>query len=240
MINKRHMHWIIELIGDNFDLDYLSKITKDQELSIVQENGIFILKSTEFINLSDYEEVKSRLNELLNSLNAIVKFTLDSQNILSYKISKIDENGVKILFVESHCVGIGRSFALLSINGILIHPPVEEWIKLASMDPIVKRVFTQINHNGFNSWIALYNVIEILQQGKYEHIGRNGKYGKIAGAICQKAESYQELKENARHPGRDYKGPTLNIEFPEAKDHVKKFIIDWLAQKQLELLDKNE
>jgi hypothetical protein len=90
------MTWEIEITGDKSDLEELSKVLSEKDLSIVKENERFILKSENFDTLSDYGEVKTKVNELLNSVNAIAQISFDSREVIKYNhISQLDENGIE-------------------------------------------------------------------------------------------------------------------------------------------------
>jgi len=62
------MNWEVVLTGDKSDLEELSKVFKDKDLSIVQENEQFILESEDFDVLSNYAE----------------ELALDSRKVIDY------------------------------------------------------------------------------------------------------------------------------------------------------------
>lgn len=162
------MNWEVEVTGDNSDLDELSKVLTDKDLSIVKRNEHFVLRSGYLDVLSDYDEVETKVTELLKSVNACAKLTLNSLKVIEYEsISWLDEKGNKKEFFKDSIVTIVKCKD--SIHQISPHygvieiynqaTPVRNWIKIAQNDQNVKKAFMQVSHN-FNSWDAFYKILD--------------------------------------------------------------------------------
>lgn len=236
------MNWEVEIIGDNSDLEELSKVFTGNDLSIVKKDEYFVLRSKYLDALSDYYEVETQVIELLKSVNACAKLTLNSLKVIELEsISSLDENKKRKTFFKDTCVTIVRckdSICEVSPSNGTIEMCnqamlVRNWIEVAQKDRSVKKIFTQINYE-FDTWIGLYNVLEILQQAQFEPVGKNGIYREMVNDITQKANSYEAILEKSRHPGKSVPPPKNEIEILEAKSFVKMVLFQWLAQKEQE------
>lgn len=237
-ITNTIMNWKIVLTGDKFDLENLSKDLKEKDLSIVQENEQFILKSEEFNSLSDYHEVKGKVIEILNSVNAVALIFLQSREKLNYKISQLTDDGVEIHFLESHLAGCGRSYARPS-GGSEMYNPIRDCNKLAENDENVRDIFQLINHN-FNSWVIWCKIIEILQNDDFKPIKKSGHYFKEVNRLNHTANAYKATGVESRHHLVRISTPPEIMTFMEGESLMREIIIQWLAQKEQKLINKAE
>lgn len=196
----------IRIIGDKYDLMELSKIHKEKNLCIMQENDYFLLKSEDFEALSSREEVERKAIELLKNASACAILCLNSRKVIALEsISWLNENGKRKEFLEDRCetyvrekTSIKSTYSHGTIEMYNQSAPTVNWMKIAQRDKEVKKAFDQINHD-FNSWDAFHKIIEILEEDQFTHIrkGRknvnDGKYRSIANKITGTANSFLDM-----------------------------------------------
>lgn len=222
------MIWEVRITGDKSDLEELSKILTSKDLSIVKENEHFILKSEDFDILSDYGEVKTKTNELLNTVNAIAQLTLDSREIIKYNhIFQLDEYKITGMCLESKIGVFSRVYIrkIFPYDETEIYNPIRNCKKLAEKDKNVKDVFDLIVFN-FDSWYTLYKIFETLRKDElFVEVLKEGNYSKKAKLLKQTANHYRHA-DNEKHPL-----PPNVITLSEAKSFTKLVLLKWLAQK---------
>lgn len=248
------MTWEIEITGDKSDLENLSKMTKNEDLCIVQENEHFILKSKDFDVLSDHDEVKTKAIELLKLVSAYAKLVLDSRKAIELEsIYWMNEKGNRKEFFEDTCVTYiicKDSFEITHSDGTVEayneEMPVVNCMKIAQRDNRVKKALNQINRD-FNSWDSYYKIIEILEEDQFTPIRKKskkineGKYWQIANKITEIANSYPDILLEARHAKGEPKDknfslhPTMTLS--EAKKWIKIFLQEWLNEKEQTYLE---
>ncbi|MDW5551691.1 hypothetical protein [Methanosarcina sp.] len=247
------MVWEVQITGDKSDLKELSKVLINKDLSITKKNEYFVLRSEYLDVLSDYDEVETKVIELLKSVNACAKLALNSLKVIGYQsISWLDEKGNKKTFFKDTCVIAVRcksSICEISPDGIIeIYNqamPVRNWIEIAQKDENVKKVFMQVSHD-FNSWDAFYKIIEILEDDQFEPVRKKrkgikeGKYRADIDRLTGTADSYKEISIESRH-AREFEGSINNpMQFSEAKSFVEMILLQWLAKKEQKLLHQKE
>lgn len=247
------MNWKIELTGDNSDLEELSKVFIEKDLSIVLENGQFILKSECFDSLSNHNEVETKVIELLKLVNAGAKLALDSKKVIDYEsVFWVDENGARHAFLRTievtTLISTRISWKITRSDGIIETynqaNPLVNWMKIAKLDKSVRKAFDQINHD-FNSWDAFCKIIEILEDDHFEHVRKQqkrvkeGKYRAEVNRLTGTANSYKAISLESRH-ARVFEPPENPMQFSEAKALIILILHEWLAHKEKELIDKKE
>jgi len=234
------MNCKIELIGNNFILEELSKLLKDKDSSIVSENGVFYLKSECMDALSNYNKVNIKLNEILYYMNIVAKIDLDSMEVIKHNtITQLDENEtVTHIFIDAKLVISGSAHlsqpSLSDENKI--YCSVSDLMKIAKDDNNVRKVFGQIyneynSRNESDSWVIIYNICEILRDDNYKEIIKGGMYYKKAELLRRTANHY-------RHT--NFPLPINAMTFLEAKPFINMVLHEWLTQKEHELSKQNK
>jgi hypothetical protein len=239
------MDWIVNITGDETDLQELAKVWNQPDLTIEKENEGYILKSSHFTSLSSDQEVREKANELLIPLNAGIKLTLGALKPIEIAhTTQIMPDGKKMAFVMAYAVVHHRAFAsavLTKIDGTIeIENPADPVIPiftLAQKNPQVAKMCQYINLD-LNSWFTLYNILEILEEDGFKSIKRGGNHKKKADAFTQTADNYRVLGVKARH-AKELTKKKRKIEIPpnpmnlsEAQDFIKMLIREWLEEKK--------
>ena len=225
------MSWKVVLTGNEVVLDYLSKTLDDKELSIVMENKEFILKSECFDLFSDYHEVKGKVIELLNSVNAVALLFLQSQKKLEYKIYQLREDGTVLVPLELVGSGVGSAICGLS-GGSGEYNVIRDCRKLAEEYDSVKDIFQLINSD-FDTWYTLYKIHEIIRKvEKFTPVFEGIDYNKESRRFQQTANSYRHADKKANPP------PPNPMSLSESENFIRAILIQWLDIKERELFNK--
>lgn len=239
------MEWKIELIGDKQLLHKLS--TMDfKDYSFEEENGSYILTSNKINLISEARDMEKEVDNLLKSINSLIKIKLDlPASDVFYECFYYDINGRKRAFFKTVTLEINVhtniSQNVTEQNGTTkTENPligIEDFIEISKIDDCVKQVVDIIDHD-FDSWVSLYNIIEVLQHNdKYPSVSRNGKYSKEISRLNYTANSYVAIEVEARHAKygktneKDKKQPEPML-FDNAKNLVKMILTEWLEEKR--------
>ena len=186
------------MTGDETTLIRLSEINHEKDLTIERDGNDFILKSDTLNNLSSYSEVKGKVNELLNSVNAIIKLLYNSQKNVNYaNIYQLFEDGNVAVYLEStnsieHIIKVDK---LTEANK---HDIIRDCIKLVNSNENIRDVLQLINYN-FYSWITWFKIIEILQKDDFKPIKEGGEYFKDVERLNRMANSHKATGVGSRH-----------------------------------------
>jgi len=233
------MEWIIQLSGDENDLNELSKVFTSPDLSIKKEKDGYLLRSTQFSECYSHEEVTKITSEILPLLSAGIKLSLDARKQLEVDgIIQIGEDNLRHYFLTVSC-GIGLRCL---VNGEITHidgtredfhqaDPIPNWIKIAQKDTKVAKAFNFICAD-FNSWYNLYKILEVIEEDQFKPIMRGGRYKKMADNFTHTANSYKITGLDARHAKESQKPPKNPMSLSEAKSFIKMLLHEWLKEKE--------
>jgi len=117
--------WRVLLQGNNFDLQELEKILQDHEPRIIQENGRFYLKSKDWEQLEEAEQVRDRAKPIIGLLdNAAYVHFRDTDPITIGHIVRVDVDGYRqnFVFAEGHLTFHARVRATATVTGPNVQP----------------------------------------------------------------------------------------------------------------------
>lgn len=229
------MEWYVRILGNNFDLQELSKSLNSPELCIFQEGQEFILKSTNFNQLKSAADVRKRTEEILSLLNGTAKLALGTQQPLTLDAAiKINDTGSKetVRFLsDTVYVGSSTSTSDKTSDGNVqeIHPadPIPVWIKTAQINKTVAIVFRLIGASDLN-WIDLYKVYEIIKSD----VGSKDKIADNGWATKGQIKLFTQTAQLHRHGKLEhYEPPKKPMKFDKAESFVKKILRKWLQTK---------
>lgn len=248
------MEWKIELIGNKEILNHLSN--EDEDIKI--EDGKYILRYRTNLNYKP-RDVEKEIDEYLRTINSYLEIAFNyPDNKIDYEsFYFIDENGHKHEILKTIVVHVGVHANIMSLKvtrqGVTTetHKPLsrlKDWLELAQEDEHVKRVSDIINYN-FNSWVSLYNIVDVLiYNDKYEQVlnlkGKKGRYYDEIKIFTYTANSYTTLNVEARHGKNDVKSDRNKklpetIAFTDAKNLIKRILDDWIDYKRKYYLEKS-
>ena len=233
--------WLVRLKGEKFDLEDLPSLLHSPEHTVIEENGFYYLKSSDFDLLGSADEVRERAIAIIKVLNGAVKLHISSfRGVSEDGVTMIEEDGRR-----HHYVYLGGSIAARSkVSANLtvttsndtqqIAPlprNVESWISLAKTD---KAIADALHLFRENTWISLYKVYEIIREdvSGQQAITRNGWATKQGlSRFTQTAQSRAALGDFARHATNKFKPPLQPMSIKEAEALLRGIILSWLSSK---------
>jgi len=232
------MKWQVNLIGDSEELERLSKIFREQNLSLTREGGGYSLESQLFEASTDVEAVKTIADKLLTALNATKTLAFNSSiPIRRGAIRSQDLQGNQSLFLENNLSVILREevrITAINKNGTSIeippHNTMKNWIPLMYCDERVQRVFNLINHD-FTSFGGFYKIIEVVQEDNFPPVLRDGEFYNEINRFKQTAQSYEAIGEEARHAHTRFTRPEIPMDLSRARDLIQRIVKMWLDSK---------
>ncbi|MGH7884840.1 MAG: hypothetical protein ACRD94_08670, partial [Nitrosopumilaceae archaeon] len=157
------MKWLVQITGDDFDLNELSKSLKDPELNLIKKDNQYYLKSIQFYQLKEASEVKDKAEEIMNIINGVSRLVIGTRN--SFKVGsivRINDDGTQTALVSFSDVAIGRdSFSATKISNDgsveTVNPAdsVPGFFNIAQNSNSVATVFRLLCVKGY-TWVNLY------------------------------------------------------------------------------------
>ncbi len=235
------MEWLIQLTGDNYDLEELSKSLQSPELNINQEGEIYILKSSDFNSLSDADKVREKASEILCLINGSASLTQGMRKPLEIAhITLVRDDGTRNTFINlTATVNVRASVGVVKLgqDGTVqeIRPSdiVPSWVHAAQHDASVARVL-ELFGSSSREWVNLYMIYEIIEDdvGGVDYIQRNGWATKKAiRRFKHTANSYSALAEKSRHAIEKTDPPKDPMSYSEAKSLIESISKSWLHTK---------
>lgn len=238
------MEWFVQLTGERFDLEELSKALNSPELCVTQEGKDFILKSTEFKFLKDADDVRNKAREILSLINGAARLTLGMQKSLAVtRVVNVRDDGTRQItgFVSISETINPRdkvSISTITTNGIVqeIHQvgPIPSWITTAQHDTNIAKAL-RLFGNENQDWVNLYRIYEVIESdvgGVSNIVDKGWATKKALKRFKHTANSPTTIGDDSRH-GKDTTQPPKNpMELSEAKSIIKTLIHNWLNLKR--------
>jgi hypothetical protein len=235
------LKWLVRLKGAKFDLEGLPSLLRSPEHTVIEENGSYYFKSSDFDSLGSADEARERAIAIIEMLNGAVKLHIPS-------FRDVSEDGVTIIEEDGrrhHYVYLGGSITARSkISANLtvttsndtrqiapLPSNVESWICLTKTD---KAVADALHLFRENAWISLYKVYEIISEdvGGQQAITKNGwATKKRLSQFTQTAQSRAAIGDFARHAANKFKPPSPPMTIQEADSLLRGVILSWLSSK---------
>jgi len=225
----------VQILGNNLDLQELSKSLNSPELCISQEDQKYVLKSSNFDQLKNAVDVRKRAEEILSLLNGTAKLALGTQQPLTIDaIVEIRDDGKKatVLFLSNTVHGgSSTSTSTKTDNGKVQenHPadPIPNWIRTAQTDKNVAEIFQVIGTSVLN-WINLYKVYEIIKSD----VGGKDKIADNGWATKGQIDLFKQTAQPYRHGKlKNYVPPKKSMTLSEAEFLIKRILRSWLRAK---------
>ena len=233
--------WLVRLEGERFDLEDLPSLLRTSEHTVVEEDGLYYLKSSDFDSLGSADEVRECAIRIIEMINGTMKVRApDHRGARESGVTLAEEDGRRrhYLYVRSSFTVRSKVTANATVtasNGTLkaalSHTSVESWIRLAKSD---KAVADALHFFTDNTWINLYKVYEIISEdvGGQEAIVRNGWATRQSlRRFTQTAQSKAALGDLARHAANKFRPPSQPMTTQEAEALLRGLIVSWLSSK---------
>lgn len=226
-------NWLVRLKGEKFDLEDFPSLLRSPEHTVIEENGSYYLKSSDFDSLSSADEVRERAIAIIDMLNGAMKLHI-------HNFRGVFEDGVTIIKEDGsrhHYVYLGGSIAtrvkvsatVTTSNGTQQIAPqpsdVESWLSLAKGD---KAVADALHFFRENTWISLYKVYETIRADARdkEAITTNG------WATKKRLNRFTQTAQYARHASKKHTPPKEGpMTIHEAESLIRGILLSWFRSK---------
>lgn len=223
--------WSIELEGEEKDLRFLSEILRSPDLSVSEEKGAFILRSSSFDpdpNSNDVHKLSTSLLEVLNGAAMLYNRTLEGATVKA--VLRIREDGKTERHVRLTALPGQYEITALPRRDDLI----ECWFSIAQQNEPVARALTlygSLEHN----WRNLYMVLEVMEDdaGGEEGLSEKGWVSaKEIRRFKQTANAFKAIDREARHATLAFQPPKRPMSLREAERLIGTLLMRWLESKE--------
>ena len=236
--------WLVRLKGDELDLGYLPSLLRSAGHTVIEQNGGYYLRSSDFDSLDSGDAVLERGIAIIKMLNGAMRLRVPSfSGVGEDGVTVIEEDGRRQHFAYGSVSMQGRSrlradaTVLASDGGEQIEPQpppsnVESWLSLADTDQAVADALGFFREN---TWISLFKVYEIIEKdlGGGGAIVRNGLAArKRLRRFTHTAQSSATLGDLARHAASRTEPPPQPMTIQEAELLLRQVMLSWLSSKQ--------
>jgi hypothetical protein len=235
------MRWEVDITGSFFDLRELAKTVTLPEVTITEESGKYVLKSSRFGPTGDSHTIRQEAGDLIRILDGAAAAMLGRRQPLGLgAICLIHDDGRKELYVEfNDTLHLGDGIGTVTVKRLdgteeVFHPAhrVPAWLNAALKDATVTKVLRDLSRE--QNWHTLYNVHETIKldvggEGAIESAGWATK--KEQGRFTHTANNYQAVAEDARHSREDRTPPANPMPLSEAAGFIKALAQAWLNYK---------
>ena len=234
--------WLVRLKGDKSDLGYLPSLLRSAGHAIIEENGVYYLKSSDFDSLDSADAARERGIAIIKMLNGAMRLCVRSfAGVGEDGVTVIEEDGRRRHFVYGSVSMQGRSrlradATVLASDGAeqieqALPSNLESWLSLANTDWAVADALHFFREN---TWVSLYKVYEIIRKdaGGEPAMVRNGWAAtEELNRFRQTAQSRAALGDFARHALRELRPPSQPMTIQEAESLLREVMLNWLSSK---------
>jgi len=240
------MEWVMVLKEDNTDLELLSKYFNGKDLSIIKENGQFIIRSN-YLKLNKIILGNEIINikiakKLINTINGLSKVLLKKENKISSNSANLFDKNKKYI---GGCTWIDCSATIQNNNflpsdnyNIEFSKNLNKYVeKILSDDNFYRAIiFLQYDKDNWRDLYCVYDVIiNVVGKGN-RHSGKKiikswlfDKEKSMVNSFTQTANSIEAVKEQARH-GKVIPAPRIKMSLFDAKKLIYKILLIWLEK----------
>jgi len=236
------MEWFVDLIGENQDLEELSKSLTSEKLCISKGDQGFILKSESFKLLQDQNAVLNKAKELIAYLNGAARMVLGMRKSITIGgVNRLNENGAKDIFicledaihihsrVGAVVVSVGKDGQVHEFHQADIIP---DWIAITEKNENVAKVLRLFGVGSYD-WVDLYRIYEIIGDdmgGSNNIVNKQWATKKTIVRFTHTANSPDASGDRSRH-GKGESAPKDPMTIAEAKSFVENIIHNWIRSK---------
>ena len=230
--------WMVELVGERFDLEYLREQVCSAELGVTEEDGRFYLQAAEFESLSNIDGVRSQAKTLLQHLNGAAK--LDSPSFKLVEIGSAVREGqkmhqvIEVASINIRCkLGVADILSSQSQKNNPEHTNIEIWSVVASRYPEVAKVLVLLASEETTSWGTLYKVYEGVWSDVRGAMYENGWIRKSEASLFRRtANSPLAIgDEAARHGYQKEQPPPNPMSLTQARSLIGNLAKRWILSK---------
>ncbi|NWF78188.1 MAG: hypothetical protein HXY36_06410 [Chloroflexi bacterium] len=233
--------WLVRLEGEKFDLEDLPSLLCSPKHTVIEEDGLYYLESSDFDSLGSAYEVREHAIAIIKMLNGAMKLYIPSfRGVYEGGVTMIEEDGRRhhYVYLEGSIELRSKVSANLTVTTSnntqqtdSLPSTIESWISLAKADTAVADALHFFREN---TWISLYKVYEIISGdvGGQQAIIKKGWATKHSlSRFTQTAQSKAALGDLARHAANKFKPPAQPMSIQEAESLVRGIMLSWLSSK---------
>ncbi len=232
------MEWYVEIKGDSFDLEKLSKSLNLPELCITKKGQNYILKSTDFNSLEKENDVHSKAEKILSRINGSAWLVLRMRKPLEeVRVCRVSDDGeIKSSVFLKGTGYISRSFIEKifgikkegSVQEIFQADIIPEIISIAQNDENVDTVLRLLGDHP-KGLVNLYNILEVVENdvGGIPKIVEKRWATRNAIGLFKRTANFL-----ARHKKKKIKPPEKLMTLPEARSLIRNIIRGWIQSKK--------
>lgn len=234
---------LVRVKGHQFDLEELSEHFTSDNLNVRQdEDGHFYLRSSDFDQMSDSDDVEERGRQLVQHINGTAKLLFGpSYRAVGFDAAaRIEDDGKRYHTVGSSVTISGRSRISVKATVIRADGTVEydaprrlddakSLVDLADRDD---RVADALRFYERGDWINLYKAWEVVCDaagGTHAVVNNKWAADDERRRFTGTAQSRAELGDEARHASEKYKAPEDSMTLDEAQAFVRSVIQAWIG-----------
>jgi hypothetical protein len=226
---------LVQLTGDNIDIDDIKLGFNATEWKISKESDGYYLTSEEFDEDFDHNEILSQVNLLLDVLNGAANIIhRDHKKIGTGSLIEVDENGQRNIFISIHervIAGDRCNAELVRAGNIVESSPskIQDWVTKAKTHESVRDALHFFNEI---TWWNLYKVFEIIRD---DVKGQKQLYTIINKAelsrFTRAAQSRELIGDDARHASKSFTPPHKKLTLEDASNTIIKLFENWINSK---------
>jgi len=231
------MTWKVVLGGHEFDLGRLERELSGPHRVNLDDEGEFVLSSTEFDGLSDATDVKSRADAIVRRINGSYRLSGQSYDPVQATGSLKDggrRHAVVIADTVTVRVSVGDVHVLA--DGTVKAPPqsaASRRVGRAASDPAVSEALEVIGDADVD-WPRLYKVYEIVKDdvgGQSDVDSLPGVSSAERSAFSASANRPDVSGDGARHARMGGDRPKQTMTLAEGRDFIGRLVDAWISTK---------
>ncbi len=234
------MEWSVQIRGESYDLEELSKSLNSPELCVTQEGQTFVLKSTYFNCLKNFDDVENRARAVLSLINGAARLALGTlKPLVVAGVVKVNDDGTREIVVSRSVVySVRRRGSRFVVTGDStaqeIHQadPIPSWIATARHDTNVAKVLRLFGAGAYD-WVSLYRIYEVIESdvgGILNIVKKGWATERAIRRFKHTANSPAAIGDDARH-GKETTLPKHPMAFSQAAFLTEIILHNWLRSK---------
>lgn len=149
------MEWFVQIRGESYDLEELSRCLNSPELCVTKEGENFVLKSKDFNCLKNFEDVEDEARVTLALINGAARSNLGMlKPLMVASVERVNEDGTRELSVSRPIT--------YNVRGRGKADTIPNWVAIAREDENVAKALQLLSVSPHN-WVSLYKIEEIIE-----------------------------------------------------------------------------